>query len=131
MLFTATILSTLLACSTRASSVPLEKREIGGVLICAEANAGGLCEYAVYELETCHNLPEPLIKNAATFAPDEGPFFCYPRLLRCEDICRSPTGCTFGAVSSDYPNKFNLTAIGWDTLITSFRCHLNESTTEN
>lgn len=45
----------------------------------------------------------------------------------CGGICTSPTGCTFGAVTYDYKNKFNLTAIGWDKYISSFECHLNET----
>lgn len=39
----------------------------------------------------------------------------------------SPTGCTFGAVSYDYENKFNLTKIGWNEYIESFECHLNRT----
>ncbi|KXX77166.1 hypothetical protein MMYC01_206582 [Madurella mycetomatis] len=80
MLLAATAFSILLAYATRVSSAPLERREPGGVLICTEANGEGICDYSVYEFETCHNLPPPLSKNAATFAPDEGPFYCYPRL---------------------------------------------------
>ena len=48
--------------------------------------------------------------------------------MRCGEICTSPTGCTFGAVSSNYANKNDLGAIGWDKLISSFECHLNQTT---
>ena len=46
--------------------------------------------------------------------------------MKCGGICRSPTGCTMGAVSWNYENKFNLTAVGWDKYITSFRCYRDE-----
>ena len=52
----------------------------GQVLICNGANAQGHCEYAVYPLETCHDLPPTLVNNAATFAPDGDGFYCYPYL---------------------------------------------------
>lgn len=48
------------------------------MLICNGANGQGHCEYGVYQLETCYNLPPALINNAATFAPDDEAFFCYP-----------------------------------------------------
>ncbi|KAK3301569.1 uncharacterized protein B0T15DRAFT_316353 [Chaetomium strumarium] len=101
------------------------------VLICNEANAKGHCEYAVYELEKCYNLPAGLINNAATFAPDGEAFYCYPYIMECGGICRSPTGCTMGAVSFDYPHKFNLTAVGWNKYITSFDCHRNTTAEAN
>ncbi len=47
--------------------------------------------------------------------------------MACGGICTSPTGCTFGAVSYDYQNKYNLSAIGWDKCITSFEYHLNQT----
>jgi hypothetical protein len=79
----------------------------------------------VYELETCHQLPEPYHKNANTFAPDGEDFSCFPRITDCDQICQSPTGCTFGAVTFDYEHKFNLSAIQWDVNIASFDCILN------
>lgn len=62
--------------------------------------------------------------NAATFAPDDGEFYCLPYLIACGGICRSPTGCTPGAISYGSSDKYNLTAVGggWDRLITSFEC---------
>jgi hypothetical protein len=45
--------------------------------------------------------------------------------MPCGSICTSPTGCTFGAVSFDYENKYNLSVIGWDHYIASFECHRN------
>ena len=47
----------------------------------------------------------------------------------CSQICTSPTGCTFGAVDFYNPRKWDLSAIGWEHLIGSFTCHLNETTT--
>ncbi|KAK3900912.1 hypothetical protein C8A05DRAFT_16842 [Staphylotrichum tortipilum] len=110
-----------------ASPIALERRELGGVLICTDPNAQGHCEYAVYRLDTCYNLPPALINNAATFAPDGEAFFCNPYIMKCDDICKSPQGCTMGPVSFDYPHKFNLTAVGWNHYITSFDCHLNRT----
>lgn len=37
----------------------------------------------------------------------------------------SAAGCTLGAISSDYKNKYDLSAVKWNTIITSFKCHLN------
>ncbi|KAH6627660.1 hypothetical protein F5144DRAFT_576510 [Chaetomium tenue] len=125
------IFTVLLASLAQASPVPTEHNEIGGVLICTDPNGQGHCEYNVYELEKCYNLPPALIHNAATFAPDDAPFYCYPYLTECGGICMSPTGCTFGAVSYDYKNKFNLTRIGWNQYIESFECHLNRTEDES
>lgn len=47
--------------------------------------------------------------------------------MECGGICMSPTGCTMGAVSSDYEHKYNLTEVGWNKYITSFECHLNKT----
>ncbi|KAL2170177.1 hypothetical protein VTG60DRAFT_5129 [Thermothelomyces hinnuleus] len=127
MLFSATIAGFLLAFLAQGSPVPTEHNKIGGVLICNDPNGQGHCEYAVYELEKCYNLPPALVNNAATFAPDDGPFYCYPYLTECGGVCKSPTGCTMGAVSSDYEHKFNLTEVGWNKYIASFDCHLNKT----
>ncbi|KAH6624505.1 hypothetical protein B0J18DRAFT_428484 [Chaetomium sp. MPI-SDFR-AT-0129] len=130
MLSTTVLITGLLAALTQASPV-LQRRDgaVGGVLICSDPNGQGVCQYNVYELEKCYNLPQGLVNNAATFAPDDAPFYCYPYLTQCGGICTSPTGCTFGAVSYDYENKYNLTKIGWNEYITSFECHLNQTTT--
>lgn len=129
MLRTASLITGLLACLAQASPVLQRRDAVGGVLICSDANGQGQCQYSVYELETCYDLPPPLLNNAATFAPDDAPFYCYPYLTKCGGICTSPTGCTFGAVSYDYENKYNLTKIGWNKYITSFECHLNATGT--
>ncbi|KAK0723102.1 hypothetical protein B0T26DRAFT_249355 [Lasiosphaeria miniovina] len=50
------------------------------VLICNGANAKGYCQYSVYKLDTCYNLPQQLKRNAATFVPDADKFYCYPYL---------------------------------------------------
>ncbi|KAF5018511.1 hypothetical protein F66182_9516 [Fusarium sp. NRRL 66182] len=113
--------------ATCISASPLHKREIGGVLICTGANATGTCSHKVYELEKCHQLPKPFYQNISTFAPDGEAFDCFPRTTGCKDICKSPTGCTFGAVDFDYENKFNLTAIKWNNLFSSFDCSLKKT----
>ncbi|KAH8203394.1 hypothetical protein TruAng_002489 [Truncatella angustata] len=127
-----TILASVLAAVVSISAAPttgMTKREIGGVLICHGANATGDCHYEVYSLQDCHDLPAGLSGNASTFAPDGDAFFCYPRAGNCSQICTSPTGCTFGAVSFYNPVKYDLSSIKWDTLIKSFSCHLNATTT--
>jgi len=128
------------AATTAVSSHPLnvQKRELGGVsalpdnytsltvqiqvLMCTGANATGTCSYDVYPLNKCNQLSAPFLENTKTFAPDGEAFQCYPRLFDCDGICKSPTGCTFGAVDFDYENKYNLGALKWDTLIRSFDC---------
>ncbi|KAK3692438.1 hypothetical protein B0T22DRAFT_447278 [Podospora appendiculata] len=100
-----------------------ERRELGGVLICNGANAQGNCQYKKYKLDTCYNVTAPYYKNASTFAPDGDNFYCYPYMMSCGGLCMSPEGCTLGAVSFSFPNKFNLSAIGWDHYISSFECH--------
>ncbi|KAJ4268752.1 hypothetical protein NW762_002820 [Fusarium torreyae] len=102
------------------------KREVGGVLICTGANQTGTCNYQVYDLDKCHQLPKPYYLNTSTFAPDGENFECFPRTTGCKDICKSPTGCTFGAVDFNYKNKFNLTAIKWNNLFSSFDCSLKK-----
>ncbi|OAA69467.1 hypothetical protein ISF_02737 [Cordyceps fumosorosea ARSEF 2679] len=107
---------------TAVSGSPIEKREVGGVLICTGANATGDCVYKKYELNKCQQLEPPFLANASTFAPDGDAFACYPRVMDCGGICTSPTGCTFGQVDFGYEHKFNLSAIQWNTLIRSFDC---------
>ncbi|KAJ9149675.1 hypothetical protein NKR19_g5541 [Coniochaeta hoffmannii] len=121
---------TLLAlAASLAAASPIEKREVGGILICTGPNATGTCTHEVYELDKCHNMTVGYANNASTFAPDGEAFLCYPYIMPCGGICTSPTGCTFGAVSFDYEHKYNLSAIGWDHYIASFECHLNSTVT--
>jgi hypothetical protein len=70
----------------------------------------------------CNQLKEPYYHNVTTFAPDDNGFECFPRLMDCGVVCKSPTGCTFGAVDFWYKNKWDLSAIGWDGLMASFDC---------
>lgn len=94
------------------------------ILICTGPSATGSCAHETYELDACHNLTAPYAGDAATFAPDGEDFYCYPYLMACGGICRSPEGCTYGAVSFNTTAKFNLTAAGgWNELIESFECH--------
>ncbi|KAJ0109216.1 hypothetical protein J7T55_009547 [Diaporthe amygdali] len=119
--FACLIILTIAAIS---AAKPVEKRQMGGVLICNGANATGDCSYQVYELDSCHNMTSQFSNNAATFAPDDDDFHCFPYLMACGGICTSPTGCSPGAISYDTPEKFNLTALsGWDHLISSFECN--------
>ncbi|KAM0436749.1 hypothetical protein ACHAPT_002460 [Fusarium lateritium] len=113
---------TTLVSASAVSASPIHKREIGGILMCTGANATGTCHYEVYELKKCHQLPPPYYRNIKTFAPDGENFACYPRVYDCGGICKSPTGCTFGKVDFNYENKFNMSAIGWDSLFQSFDC---------
>ncbi|QPH02252.1 hypothetical protein C2857_006461 [Epichloe festucae Fl1] len=119
-------LSTIAALASAAavSATPIEKREVGGVLLCTGVNATGACKHQVYPLNQCQQLEKPFYQNTSTFAVDGEDFECNPRLVDCGVICTSPTGCTFGAVDFNYKNKWNLGAIGWDKYITSFDCHL-------
>ncbi|RSL83450.1 hypothetical protein CEP51_004485 [Fusarium floridanum] len=113
---------TALVSASAVSASPIHKRELGGVLMCTGANATGTCHYEVYKLKECNQLPPPFYKNIKTFAPDGENFACYPRVYDCGGICKSPTGCTFGKVDFNYEHKYNLSAIGWDTLFQSFDC---------
>ncbi|KAI1374989.1 hypothetical protein F4677DRAFT_424246 [Hypoxylon crocopeplum] len=128
-----TTIATIAAAATCVSArgrPPLAKREIGGILICNGANATGACHYEVYSLQDCHNMPDGFSGNTKTFAPDGDDFFCWPKVGQCEDICTSPTGCTFGAVDFYNPVKWDLSSIQWDHLIESFDCQLNQTTTK-
>lgn len=75
-------------------------------------------------MKKCHQLEAPYHQNINTFAPDGEAFECFPRVYDCGEICRSPTGCTFGSVDFNYVNKFNLSAIKWDGIMKSFDCSL-------
>ncbi|KAH6606841.1 hypothetical protein Trco_005994 [Trichoderma cornu-damae] len=122
-----TVLATAAVASAAAvSGTPIHKREIGGVLLCTGANATGTCSHAVYKLKTCHQLRAPFYRNTSTFAPDGEAFQCFPRVGDCGSICTSPTGCTFGGVDFGYAHKFDLGAIKWNTLISSFDCAMKQ-----
>ncbi|KAK6842296.1 hypothetical protein PG990_005759 [Apiospora arundinis] len=126
------VLAALVSVASFSSAAPtqqLAKRELGGVLICQGVNATGPCHYEVYSMQDCHDLPDNLSGNAATFAPDGDSFYCYPRVGHCSDICTSPTGCTFGAVNFSSPVKYDLTSIQWNTLIQAFHCYENTTST--
>lgn len=140
---TATMKFTILALASALtiSATPLAKREVGGVrlpphlraiiltgqiLMCTGANATGTCDYSVYTMGDCHQLKAPFHRNINTFAPDGEAFFCFPRIGDCGSLCTSPTGCTFGQVDFSYENKYNLSAIRWDNLMSSFDCQLKE-----
>ncbi|OTA08033.1 SSCRP protein [Trichoderma parareesei] len=125
----SSIVTAIVSSAIAVSSTPIHKREIGGVLLCTGANATGTCNYSVYALDTCHQLPAPFHHNTSTFAPDGEAFECFPRIGDCGSICTSPTGCTFGAVDFDYAHKFDLGAIQWNTLISSFDCSLKRTAT--
>lgn len=123
MHFLALVL-TVLASAVMMAAKPVEKRHIGGVLICTGAHATGNCTYGVYNLDRCYNMTATYMQNAATFAPDGEEFYCYPYIQPCGGICTSPEGCTAGAVSYNSTSRFNLTALGgWDHYISSFECH--------
>jgi len=90
--------------------------------MCTGPNATGDCKHEIYDMNTCIQLEEPYLKNINTFAPDGEDFTCYPRTTSCDDICKSPSGCTFGPVAFNYEHKFNLSAIEWNDLFSSFDC---------
>ncbi|KAI0527756.1 hypothetical protein F5B22DRAFT_2990 [Xylaria bambusicola] len=129
------VIATFLVAATSVSALPkpaVAKRAVGGVLLCQGANATGLCHYEAYALDECHDVSADFYHNTRTFAPDGDDFYCWPRVSKCSDICKSPTGCTFGgAFYFDNPNKYDLTKISWDESLASFDCHKNitDSTT--
>ncbi|KAI1175837.1 hypothetical protein F4777DRAFT_298607 [Nemania sp. FL0916] len=129
----SSVITTILAVGASVSALPkptTAKRAVGGVLLCQGANATGDCLYETYTLEECYDVPDAFFQNTRTFAPDGDNFFCWPRVGKCADVCKSPTGCTFGgAFYFDNPHKYDLTAISWEKSLVSFDCHANETTT--
>ncbi|KAH6687290.1 hypothetical protein F5X68DRAFT_231766 [Plectosphaerella plurivora] len=120
--FVATIMAAM-----AVSASPVAKRELGGVLMCVGANATGVCDYSVWSMEECHQLPAPFHGNINTFAPDGEGFACFPRTYDCGEICTSPTGCTFGEVDFQYEHKYNMSAITWESIFKSFDCHIKKN----
>jgi hypothetical protein len=101
--------------------------------MCTGPNATGTCQHAVFPFNECIVLPDPFPKNINTFAPDGESFYCYPYPYTCNDpneICRSPSGCTLGAVSFSYPHKYNLGEVNWNTYMKSFTCYDNSTHVE-
>ncbi|EPE03475.1 hypothetical protein F503_06648 [Ophiostoma piceae UAMH 11346] len=116
----------VLLAAVLAVASPIQKRDVGGVLICSGANATGTCEHNVYKIDSCNNITTPFNGSTLTFAPDGEAFFCYPYAMKCGGICTSPEGCTLGAVDFSYPHKFNMSEVSWSN-IKSFSCHLKSS----
>ncbi|KAK4092647.1 hypothetical protein Purlil1_3268 [Purpureocillium lilacinum] len=114
----------VVASAIAVGASPVEKRAVGGVLLCTGPNSTGICSYKVYELKKCHQLKAPFRVNTTTFAPDGEDFVCFPRAYDCGGLCTSPTGCTFGGVDFNYEHKYNLSAIGWGKSVASFDCQL-------
>ncbi|KAI0480236.1 hypothetical protein GGR56DRAFT_687225 [Xylariaceae sp. FL0804] len=119
----------LITAAACVSAMPT-KRQTGGVLLCQGVDATDTCNYTVYAMETCYDVPTGFSKNTSTFAPDGDDFYCFPRVGTCAETCTSPTGCTFGgALYFDNPAKYNLSMISWESSLMSFDCHLNSTTT--
>ncbi|KAJ4411730.1 hypothetical protein N0V82_008914 [Gnomoniopsis sp. IMI 355080] len=115
---------TALATASLSTAKPIEKRQLGGVLLCTGAQSTGECTHQVVSFGTCTNLTAPYLTNTSTFAPDGEEQYCYPYLYPCGGICKSPEGCTLGAVSYNSTAKTNLAAAGgWNELIESFECY--------
>ncbi|KAI1434348.1 hypothetical protein GGR50DRAFT_662732 [Xylaria sp. CBS 124048] len=126
MQISAVVATALIAVASALPKPMLDKREFGGILLCQGANATGDCHYEVYALEECHDVPPEFFHNIGTFAPDGDDFYCWPRVSTCDDICKSPSGCTFGgAFYFDKPDKYDLAKIHWDKSLGSFDCHKN------
>ncbi|KAG8428681.1 hypothetical protein J3459_002544 [Metarhizium acridum] len=53
----------IVSSAVAVSASPVEKRAIGGVLLCTGANSTGTCKYSVYELNKCHQLTEPFYRT--------------------------------------------------------------------
>ncbi|KAI1331261.1 hypothetical protein F5Y16DRAFT_361040 [Xylariaceae sp. FL0255] len=124
-----TAILSAVACVSALPKPEIEKRAVGGVLICTGANATGDCIYNTYALDKCIDVPAPYTKNTGTFAPDGEAFYCWGRVGNCSTICESPTGCTFGnAFYYGNPHKYDLAAVSWKTSLMSFDCHLNSTT---
>ncbi|KAI5864505.1 hypothetical protein GGS23DRAFT_449765 [Durotheca rogersii] len=119
----------IIATASCVAAHPVEKREVGGILICQGAYGTGPCHHEVYAMRTCYELPEGFAQDTKTFAPDDDSFFCWPRAGTCADICRSPTGCTFDILSFYNPAIWDLSTIKWDTILGSFNCELNRTST--
>lgn len=90
--------------------------------MCTGAYATGQCQHKVYDMDICYQLEDPWYMNIKTFAPDGEAFACYPRMTDCGGLCKSPTGCTCGAVNFTYEHKYDFGAISWDTMMKSFDC---------
>lgn len=90
--------------------------------MCSGVNATGTCQYAVHPLKTCVNTPVALNGTTNTFAVDGEAFECFPYVQNCSSICTSPEGCTLGAIDFGYAHKYNLSAVGWGTLMGSYKC---------
>ncbi|UNI14036.1 hypothetical protein JDV02_000716 [Purpureocillium takamizusanense] len=118
------VAAAMMASATAVGASPVEKRAVGGVLLCTGPDSTGTCKHKVYPLKDCQQLKPPFHRNISTFAPDGEDFACFPRAYDCGGDCRSPTGCTFGAVDFNYAHKYNLSAIGWGTMVASFDCFL-------
>lgn len=50
------------------------------VLMCQGANATGYCQYRVWAIDECHDVPEPWFRNVKTFLVDGDDFYCWPRV---------------------------------------------------
>jgi len=101
-------ITTIIAAATSVSALPrpdLAKRDVGGVsehnlifpwisnlymrpdtndtlqvLMCQGANATGYCQYRVWAIDECHDVPEPWFRNVKTFLVDGDDFYCWPRV---------------------------------------------------
>ena len=96
------------------------------ILLCTGANSTGTCQYKVFEMGVCNQLAEPFWRDTRTFALDGEAFGCFPRATNCGDVCTSPSGCTLGGVDTHYRYKYDLSAVGWERLLSSFDCHPKE-----
>ncbi|KAJ3527479.1 hypothetical protein NM208_g10679 [Fusarium decemcellulare] len=124
MKFSVAIATVVSALAVSASPI-LHKREIGGVSPHVHrSQRNGHLPLRGVPAEGVPRPPQTLLPEHQHICPRREDFSCYPRVTSCDDICKSPTGCTFGAVDFNYENKFNLSAIKWNKLFKSFDCAL-------
>ncbi|KAJ6446639.1 hypothetical protein O9K51_01412 [Purpureocillium lavendulum] len=120
----STIIAAVASGAVVAAS-PVDRRQVGGVLLCTGPEATGTCQHMVAPMGQCQQLSAPFYQNTTTFAPDGEYFSCFPSAVDCGGKCTSPTGCTAGGIDYDYENKYDLSEIGWHKIMASFVCRMD------
>ncbi|KAH8800372.1 hypothetical protein F5884DRAFT_757980 [Xylogone sp. PMI_703] len=124
-IYAGSVLDTLLTSSTDIKS-NLEKRTVGGIYICTDANWKGDCGYKVQPLAECIQLTSPWQWQLSSFGPDKGTICVVYNTGNCG--INDPT--PYNTATIVWPGIADLTSIGWNDAIGSFQCWGANSPTE-
>ncbi|KAK8221897.1 hypothetical protein M8818_000062 [Zalaria obscura] len=107
----------------KVETIQPEKRAVGGVYMCTEANWSGNCQYLAYPVDTCVQLSDEWASQVSSFGPDAG-----TSCMIMQGHCSSSEDFYGDIVSPGYAD---LSTIEWSDRMTSYLCFAESVTSGN